>query len=245
MPTMPLSGRRRSLSSIPTRPRTLKDIRARLAAHKAMLKEIGAWRPDTVMPDFDNAMKDVAAAQPVADALEARLSQAGPLATLPGDEEVAFAAWESAVDRAHAIWAEQTRPTVSADEAARLLSLAKGARAIVDSAIRRAGDPQATPEDQAAAATVGRCSDQIVASGDTVDVLIARLQKAVDAGQGAHVTAPEVAAVEAFAGCAINLPPPKPRPTPGEGTSPVLKAVIGAGLPTAASVLIGLLKKKK
>jgi hypothetical protein len=247
LPGMPMRGRPRGLGVVFSPQRTRENVRLSIAAVRAMLREIGAWRPDTAVPAFDAAMRDVAAHESMVDALDAKLSRDKSAQALTDEDSAVLKRWEGAADAAHVIWAERTRPTITADEAARLLKLAKGAKAIVDSAILRAADPAATAEDGAAAVALGRCSDQVVSSVGAVDLLIARLEKAAGSKAGAHVTAREVAALESFAGCAMELPPAKPRPpalTPAPATSPALQAVIGAGIPTAASVLIGLLRKK-
>jgi hypothetical protein len=224
-------------------PKERERIGRLLAANREALRRMQDWR-EAGSPELDSAMREALAGLPAADALETKLSGKQAFPGLSAKDTAWMPRWEAAVERARSVYAEQTLPTITAGEAARLLAIARTAKAAVAQAIERAALPEATDQDRAAVAALGRCSDAIVASAGAVDTLIIKLRRAVDAGRGAHVTKADAAAVESFGQCAFILPPPKgtvPK-TLAKPNGGVAEALIGTGLPAIGSLLVALLR---
>jgi hypothetical protein len=240
----PVSPPAAALGVVPgLNPKERERIGRMLAANREALRSMPDWR-EIGSPEMDAAMREALAGLPAADSLETKLSGKQAFPGLSAKDTAWMPRWEAAVGRARAVYAEQTRPTITAGEAVRLLAIARTAKAAVGQAIGRAALPEATDQDRAAVAALGGCSDAIVRSAGPVDALIVKLGRAVDAGRGAHVTTAEAAALEAFGQCAFNLPPPKGA-VPAGPVKPkggVAEAVVGTGLPAIGSLLVALLR---
>jgi hypothetical protein len=96
-----------------------------------------------------------------------------------------------------------TRRLVAADgEARRLLDLAERADRIVERALSRADDRDATAGDRRAADEVRSCIADLTSAAGRFGRLLAELRSAVASGRPADLSLAEVRALETFAECA-------------------------------------------
>jgi hypothetical protein len=99
---------------------------------------------------------------------------------------------------------EERSAQLEADEAGRLLALAERSLAVVETALKRAGAPDATVAEDAAGRAVQGCMDALAAAVGPVNRAVDNLRAAAKGGAPARLTAAQAAAMETFAKCAID-----------------------------------------